>query len=503
MAHLETLESVRAFLARKHKLCINGQGVDARDGGTLPVLNPATGTVLCHVPAGGSDDVDAAVQAARSAFNGGWHKMRPADRERVLLRLAQLIDDNADELAQIETLNQGKSITYARALDIAYAAECMRYMAGWATKLDGQTVDVSIPFPPGTAYRALTLREPLGVVGAIVPWNFPLLLAMIKVAPALAAGCTVVLKPAEETPLTALRFADLCEQAGLPPGVVNVVTGLGHVAGAALAAHPGVDKISFTGSTEVGKLVGRAALENVTRFTLEMGGKSPFMVLAGADTQAAAAGAAGAIFFNAGQVCAAGSRLYAHRSVFDKVLESVIQHAAAMVCGPGMDPDSGMTPLVSRKQLERVTGYVESGLADGARIAYRGDTGSQPGFFHPPTVLVDTRQSMRVVQEEIFGPVLVATPFDDIDDLVRKANDCAYGLAASIWSNDIGQVMGLIPRIRSGLVYVNTHGVIDPNFSFGGDKQSGMGVEMGKAGVEAFTRLKSVCFAYPDGDQAL
>jgi phenylacetaldehyde dehydrogenase len=378
---------------------------------------------------------------------------------------------------------------------MAMAVDFIRYMAGWATKIEGTTNDVSIPFIPQAKYFAFTRKEPVGVVGAIIPWNFPLLMAAWKIGPALAAGCTVVLKPAEETPLTALRLGELTIEAGIPPGVVNIVTGLGPTAGAALAAHAGIDKIAFTGSTEVGKHVQRAAVDNMTRVSLELGGKSPVIVLEDADPAQAAAGAANAIFFNQGQVCTAGSRLYVQRSAFDRVVAELSAIAGKLKLGPGLDPSSELGPLVSTTQRDRVCGYIAHGVEQGARIAAGGGRSGERGYFVQPTVLVDARQDMRVVQEEIFGPVVVAMPFDDVEEAVRLANDTMYGLGASIWSNDLGRVHRLIPRIKAGTVWVNCHSMLDSSLPFGGFKQSGIGREMGRAALDLFTETKSVLMA--------
>ncbi len=495
MSQTPTLSAATtAFLARPARMLVGADWVAAASGATLPVHDPATGGKIAEVPAGAATDVDRAVRAARAAFDDpAWAKMRPAERERLLIRLSELIAAHGEELAELETLENGKSINLSRILEVGHSVEFVRYMAGWATKLEGSTVDLSIPF--GEGYHAFTLREPVGVVGAIIPWNFPLVMAVWKIAPALACGCTVVLKPAEETPLTALRLAELVLEAGFPAGVVNVVTGLGHEAGAALAAHPGIAKIAFTGSTEIGKRIGHAAVDNMTRFTLELGGKSPVIVLDDADPVAASAGAAGAIFFNNGQVCTAGSRLYVQRRIFERVVEGVAAFAASASIGPGLDPAAQINPLVSLRQQERVFGYVEDGIRAGARALCGADSWEGAGYFVRPTVLVDVKPEMRVVREEIFGPVLVAQPFDSLDEVVAAANDTPYGLGASIWSNDLKRVMNLIPRIQAGTVWINAHNLVDPHLPFGGFKQSGIGREMGRAALEAYTETKSVCIA--------
>ncbi len=488
-------DATSAFLASPKKMPIGADWVDAADGARLDVHNPATGEVFAHVPAGAAADVDRAVRAARAAFEGPWAAASPVQRERLLLALADKVEANAQQLAEIESLDNGKSVMLARHVDMAMAVDFLRYMAGWATKIEGSTHDVSVPFIPQAKFFAWTRKEPVGVVGAIIPWNFPLLMAAWKIGPALAAGCTVVLKPAEETPLTALRLGELILEAGIPPGVVNIVTGLGETAGAALAAHPGVNKIAFTGSTAVGKLVQRAAVENMTRVSLELGGKSPVIVLDDADPAQAAAGAAQAIFFNQGQVCTAGSRLYVQKKLFDRVVGDLAAIAGKMKLGSGLDPASELGPLVSELQMQRVCGYIDSGVEQGAKVAAGGGRAGDKGYFVKPTVLVDARQDMRVVQEEIFGPVVVAMPYDDVDDAVRLANDTPYGLGASIWSNDLGRVHRLIPRIKAGTVWVNCHSMLDASLPFGGFKQSGIGREMGRAALDLFTETKSVLMA--------
>ncbi|MBD2837776.1 aldehyde dehydrogenase family protein [Pseudomonas sp. JM0905a] len=487
---------VAAFVQARHGLLIDGQSRPALSGADMAVHNPATGEELARVAVAAKADVDQAVAAARRAFEGNWAAQRPADRERLLLKLADLLELHGEELAQLETLNNGKSINLSRAIEVGAGVEYTRYMAGWATKIEGKSLDVSIGAIPGGKYRVYTVPEPVGVVGAIVPWNFPLMMALWKIVPALACGCTVVLKPADETPLTALRLGQLCLEAGIPPGVVNIVTGVGAEAGAALAAHPGIDKLAFTGSTPVGKLIGHAAVENMTRFTLELGGKSPVIVLDDTALDNAAAGAAGAIFFNQGQVCTAGSRLYVQRKSFDQVLERLHGIAGSLSIGPGLDPSAQINPLISAKQQRRVLGMIDSGRAQGASVICGGEAHGEQGFFVKPTVIANVRPDMQVVREEIFGPVLVATAFDEIDEVVRLANDSPYGLAASIWSNDLKQVMGLIPRLKAGTVWVNAHNLLDPSMPFGGFKQSGIGREMGHAAIEAFTENKSVCIAY-------
>jgi phenylacetaldehyde dehydrogenase len=487
--------AARAFVERRHGLGIGGRREPARDGATLDVFDPATGGVIAKVPAGKAADVDAAVAAARAALTGPWARLRPADRERLLLKLADAVEADGEVLAEVETLNNGQALGIAQALEVGASAEHLRYMAGWATKIEGATLDVSIPIPPGTQYRVMTRKEPVGVVGAIIPWNFPLLMAVWKIAPALAAGCTIVLKPAEETPLTALRLMDLVEKVGFPEGVVNVVTGHGHEAGAALARHPGIDKVAFTGSTEVGKLIGHAAIDNMTRLSLELGGKSPMVMFDDMDPALAGAAAAIGTFFNQGQVCTCGSRLLIQKKVFDKVVAEFAGFAGSVKLGSGFDPDAQINPLVSAKQQARVLDMIGKGVEAGARVAAGGGAPARPGYFVAPTVLVDVRPGMSVVQEEIFGPVVVAMPFTDMDEAVTLANDTVYGLGASIWSRDIGKVMHFADRVKAGTVWANCHNMIDPNMPFGGFKQSGLGREHGRSGLEGYLETKSICIA--------
>ncbi|MGB0126382.1 MAG: aldehyde dehydrogenase family protein, partial [Rhodocyclaceae bacterium] len=462
----------------------------------LDVLDPATEHKIAEVPAADAMDVDRAVESARHAFETGpWPDAAPAQRERLMQRLADLLESRSEELAEIECLDNGKTLAMAR-LDVSLAVDYLRYMAGWATKIEGTTVDVPQPAMRGAQTFGYTRREPVGVVAAIIPWNFPLLMAAWKIGPVLATGCTMVLKPAEETPLSALRIGALALEAGIPPGVINIVTGLGPVAGAALAAHPGVNKIAFTGSTEVGKRVGKAAMDNMTRVTLELGGKSPVIIFDDADPVRAAAGAAQAIFYNHGQVCTAGSRLYVQRRNYDNVVAEVAKRAERFKLGPGIDPTTQMGPLVSEAQLRRVCGYIDSGKSEGARVAAGGGRSGETGFFVRPTVLADARQDMKVVQEEIFGPVLVALPFDDLDDVAALAHATPYGLGASLWSNDLSRVHRLIPKIRAGTVWVNTHNLVVPQLPFGGVKQSGLGREMGREALDHYTETKSVLMVF-------
>ncbi|WP_213308425.1 aldehyde dehydrogenase family protein [Paraburkholderia sacchari] len=487
------LEATRAFLAKPKRMLIGAEWSDAASGDTIDVVNPANGCVLTRIPDAAEHDVQRAVAAARHAFDAGpWRYAKPTERERLLLRLADLVESNAQELAEIESLDNGKPVMVALGLDVTMTAQCFRYMAGWATKIEGSVIDASMPYMPNSEMFSYVRKEPAGVVGAIIPWNFPLLMAAWKIAPALATGCTVVLKPAEDTPLSALRLGELIVEAGYPQGVVNIVTGYGHRAGAALARSPGIDKIAFTGSTQTGKLIGHAALDNITRMSLELGGKSAVIVLPDVDVDKAALGVANAIFFNQGQVCTAGSRAYIHAKVFDDVIGRVAQIARSLKIGAGLDPATQIGPLVSAKQRDRVCGYIESGFAEGARAVAGGGAINGPGFFVEPTVMVETNHSMRVVREEIFGPVLVAMPFDDIDTAVQLANDSPYGLSASIWSNDLSAIHKLIPRLDAGTVWVNCHSLLDNALPFGGVKQSGFGRELGRAVIDQYTECKAV-----------
>ena len=482
----------------QHRLLINGQWREAANHERFPVFNPATGAVIAEAAAAGAADVDDAVQAARGALGApAWAGLTPYARERLLMRLADLVEAAGDELAALETLNQGKLLPWARAIDVDGSVQWLRYMAGWATKIDGQTFDVSMPFPPGTRYRGSTLRSPVGVVGAIVPWNFPLAMAMWKVAPALACGCTVVLKPAEETPLTALRLGELALQAGIPPGVLNVVTGDGPSCGAALVRHPGVDKITFTGSTEVGRMIGAQCGQDIRRCALELGGKSPVIVLDDMDVETAVQGAAGAIFFNHGQVCTAGSRLYVAERLYDRVVAGIAAVADATQLGAGTDPQAQMGPLVSARHREKVLGLIASGATEGGEIVAGGHAPEGPGYFVRPTVVSNTaNKPLTLVREEVFGPVLVAMPYSDLDEVLKTANDSLYGLGASVWTHRLDHAQRAIDALQAGTVWVNTHNMVDPAMPFGGFKQSGVGREHGRSAIEAYTETKSVCIAY-------
>lgn len=489
--HLPSADT-QASLARPFLMLIDGEWSPAASGETLDVVNPADGTVFAIIPSGDAADVDRAASAARAAFEDRrWTAMTPGARARVLWKVAELIEARATEFAELETLDNGKPISAARAMDIPAAAAAFRYWAGWCTKLSGETHAVDLP----GEYLAWTTREPVGVVGLITPWNFPLVMASAKLAPALAAGCTIVLKPAEQTSLTALRLAEVLMDAGVPPGVVNVVTGPGRTAGAALAHHPDVDKISFTGSTAVGKELVAAARGNLKRLTLELGGKSPTIIFPDADLTRAIPTAANGIFRNAGQMCAAGSRLFVARSRFDEVVEGIVFEAGRFRIGAGLDPATTLGPLVSRVQRDRVLGYIESAREDGATVATGGRAHGDVGYFVEPTLVIHASPRMRVSREEIFGPVLVATPVDDLDDLAALANDTEFGLSAAIWTRDVSAAHRLARRLKAGTVTINTGMVTGPNLPFGGFKQSGWGREGGAEGIAAYTESKTVITA--------
>lgn len=473
------------------QLLIGGEWVDAASGKTFDTLNPATEEVLAHVAHGEDADVDRAVRAARTAFEEGapWRRMPPGQRGKILHKVGDLILENLDELALLETLDNGKPFTVAQAADVPLAADLFHYMSGWASKIEGNTIPMSAASPG--SHLTFSLREPVGVAAQIVPWNFPLLMSAWKVGPALAAGCVSILKPAEQTPLSALRLGEIGLEAGLPPGVLQVLTGFGD-AGAALVHHTGVDKVAFTGSTEVGREIVRgAAGSNLKKVTLELGGKSPNVVYADADIEKAISGSANAIFFNQGECCVAGSRLYVERSVYDEVVDGLNEQARNITVGNGLDSHTDMGPLVSQEQFDRVTGYINSGRSDGATI-HGGNRVGNTGYFVAPTVLTDTREDMQAVQDEIFGPVVAAAPFDSEEQILPTANHSNYGLGAGVFSRDLSKAMRTAQRLRAGTVWVNTWNVFDAAMPFGGYKESGWGREMGHAALDNYLETKSV-----------
>jgi phenylacetaldehyde dehydrogenase len=488
-------ERFQNFVRNPGRLLIDGEWVDAVSGKTFETFNPATEESLGSVAHGAAEDIELAVAAARRCFDdehSDWRRMTPSERGKLIYRIGDLIEQHADELALLETLDNGKPLTIAKVADVALSADLFHYMSGWATKIEGGTIPISAITAPGSEFLAYTRKEPVGVVGQIIPWNFPLLMAAWKLGPALAAGVTVVLKPAEQTPLSALRLGELMLEAGLPAGVVNIVTGFGD-AGAALAAHDGVDKVAFTGSTEVGRLIVQAAAGNLKKVTLELGGKSPQVLYKDADMGVAIPGAANGIFFNQGQCCNAGSRLYIEREVFDEVVQGVSNEARKIKVGPGVDAETQMGPLISAEQHDKVLGYLSGGLEAGAHAPVGGGRVGDRGYFVAPTVLTDTTPDMKVVREEIFGPVVCAIPFDsEQDDVIRSGNDTNYGLAAGIWTCDINKAHRTAHRLRAGTAWINCYSVFDAAMPFGGYKESGWGREMGHNALENYLETKSV-----------
>ncbi len=484
-------ETAKKALSRKPALFINNEWVSSSHDATIAVEDPSSGKEVTRIVDASDKDVDRAVAAARAAFDDGrWSGLPPMVRERTMNRLADLLEAHAADFAELEAIDNGKPVGMAAAVDIPGAISQIRFMAGWASKISGETTQ-PYTMPNGSVF-SYTVKEPVGVCAQIVPWNFPLLMACLKISPALAAGCTVILKPAEQTSLTALRLADLVADAGFPAGVINIITGNGHTAGDRMVKHPDVDKVAFTGSTEIGKVINRNATDTMKRVTLELGGKSPVVIMPDVNVAEVAPGAAGAIFFNSGQVCVAGSRLFAHRSIFDQVIEGVAATAPFWAPRPSLDPEAHMGPLVSKEQYDKVLGYIEAGKRDGASVAVGGDAPSADGYYVNPTILVNVNPQMSVVREEIFGPVVVAQRFDDLDEVAKAANDTCFGLGAGIWTKDVATMHKLAAKIKSGTVWGNCHGVIDTALPFGGYKESGIGREQGKQGVEAYLETKTV-----------
>lgn len=484
---LQILPRLREFLKGTKKLLINGEWVDSTSGQTFETLDPSNGKVLAVVNEAGVEDVNKAVSAARQAFeNGPWRTMSASERGRLIYKLADLMEAHKEELTQLETLDNGKPINETRNADVPLAIDHIRYYAGWATKIMGQTI------PVAGNYFNYTRHEAVGVVGQIIPWNFPLLMATWKLGAALATGCTIVLKPAEQTPLSALYLGKLALEAGIPAGVLNIIPGYGETAGAPLVEHPDVDKIAFTGSTPVGKMIMRQASNNVKKISLELGGKSPNIILPDADMSKAIPGALMGIMFNQGQVCCAGSRLFIQKKSYDNVVADLASHAKNIKQGAGLDPTTQIGPLVSEEQLQRVGKYIERGKAEGAEVVTGGIYGQGEGYFVTPTIFADVKDEMTIAKEEIFGPVVSAMPFDDLDDVIRRANHSEYGLAAGLWTQDIKKAHYVANQLKAGTVWVNCYNVFDAASPFGGYKQSGIGREMGSYALDNYTEVKSV-----------
>jgi aldehyde dehydrogenase (NAD+) len=489
---MNDMTRIHPFLDGKTKrMLIGGKWLEAASGQTFETRNPATGELLANVAEGDAEDIDRAVAAAREAFNGPWSKVKPAQRQLILIRLAELVERDIEELAALDTLDMGAPITRTRN-NRARAVGMLRFYAGMATALHGETIDNSLP----GEFVSFTLKEPVGVVGAIIPWNAPLSSSIWKLGPVLATGCTVVLKPAEEAPLTPLRLGELCLEAGVPPGVVNVVPGFGETAGAALAAHPDVDKVAFTGSHLTGQAIVRASAGNLKRVSLELGGKSPDIVFADADLTQAVPGAAMAVFSNSGQICSAGTRLFVEQTIYDEFTKRVAEFGRTLRIGDGRDPDTQVGPLVSPEQLQRVTGYLEIGRQEGARPLSGGerltDGPLAKGYFVPPTVFAGVRDDMRIAQEEIFGPVISAIPFTDIEEVIERGNRTRFGLGSGVWTRDVGKAHRLARAIRAGSVWINCYQAMDPAVPFGGYKMSGYGREGGVQHLEEYLNVKSV-----------